>query len=278
MMPPTIMNNSLINFLAVGLYLAAGLWLMYRLTSGQPNTGNGRVVALSLGVAAVILHSFTIYGGNASALGLKLSLTAAFSLVAWSVAVLYLLSSLWRPVDNLGAIVLPVAALTVLVEWLWPGQSPIPLSSRAQAAHIVIAIVAYSLLCLATIQSLMLLAQEKRLRHHHADGIVRALPPMQTMEQIMFQMIALGFLLLTATLISGVFFSESVFGTAFKLTHHVVLAALGWTVYALLLLGRWRFGWRGRTAVRWTLGGFSLLLLAYFGSKFVLEVILQRAA
>lgn len=270
------MNNPTVNFLAIGLYLIAAVWLARRLLRGEAPAGGTRRALQAFTAGAIALHALVIYGGTLPALGINLSLTGAFSLVAWVVVSLYLLGSQWRPVDNLGVIVMPLAALTVLVEWLWPGQLPIALTSRAQAIHIVVAIVAYSLLCLAAVQSLMLLAQEHRLRQRHPDGLVRALPPMQTMEEIMFQMIGLGFLLLTITLVSGVFFSEAMFGTPFRLTHHVVLAALGWVVYLLLLLGRWRFGWRGRTAVRWTLGGFTLLLLAYFGSKFVVEVILNR--
>lgn len=270
------MTNPLWNFLAIALYLAAGTWLATRLARGEATTSRVHHALLGIGVAAVAAHALVLFGEPAPVHGLNLSLTGAFSLVAWLVACLYLLVAVSRPVDNLGVIVMPLAALTVLVEWLWPVQLPVPMSSRAQGIHIIVSLLAYGLLCLAAVQSVMLLAQERRLRHKHSDGLVRALPPMQTMEQIMFQMIVLGFVLLTLTLISGVFFSETVFGTPFKLTHHVVLAALGWVVYALLLLGRWRFGWRGRTAVRWTLGGFALLVLAYFGSKFVLEVILRR--
>jgi ABC-type uncharacterized transport system permease subunit len=270
------MTNPLWNFLAVALYLATGIWLATRLARGEATTRRTHSALLGLGVAAVTLHAAVLYGGPAPTQSLNLSLTGAFSLVAWLVACLYLLVAISRPVDNLGVIVMPLAALTVLIEWLWPIQLPVPIYSRAQAIHIVVSFLAYGLLCLAAIQSVMLLAHEYKLRHKHPDGLVRALPPMQTMEHVMFQMILLGFALLTATLISGVFFAEQVFGKPFKLTHHVVLAALGWAVFALLLLGRWRFGWRGRTAVRWTLGGFSLLVLGYFGTKFVLEVVLQR--
>ena len=113
-------------------------------------------------------------------------------------------------------------------------------------------------------------------RQRHASGFIRALPPMQSMEHLMFQMIGFGFVLLTLTLVSGVFFSEALFGQPLKFTHHTVLAVLAWAVYAILLVGRWQLGWRGRIAVHWTLGGFVLLVLGYFGTKFVLEVILHR--
>lgn len=270
------MTDSFLNFLAIVLYLAVGGIMLQQLARGETPRGSARAALLGVGLAAVILHAVVLYGGAEPAAGVNLSLAGAFGLVAWVVACLYLAVSLWRPIDNLGVIVMPFAALTLLVEWLQPMAAPVVLTSRLQAVHIVVALVAYSLLFLAALQSAMLLAQDSKLRHKHPGGFVRALPSMQAMEEIMFQMIALGFVLLTATLVSGLFFSEQVFGQPFKLTHHMVLAALGWGVYAALLLGRWRFGWRGRTAVRWTLGGFALLLLAYFGTKFVLEVLLRR--
>lgn len=269
------MTNPAANFLACALYLSAGLVLTRTLMRGE-TAPRARLVALSLALAAVVLHALLLYAQLRREGGVNLALTGAFALVAWVVACLYLAASLSRPVDNLGVIILPLAAVTVLVEGWSPGARPIAFSSPAQAVHVVASILAYSLLCLAAVQGLMLLLQEGRLRRKHPQGFIRALPPMQTMEEVMFQMIGLGFALLTLTLISGVFFSERLFGTPFKVTHHMMLAALGWAVYAILLLGRWRLGWRGRTAVRWTLGGFALLVLAYFGTKFVLEVILGR--
>jgi ABC-type uncharacterized transport system permease subunit len=270
------MTNPLLNFSVITLYLALAGGLLYRLARGEAATGGTRAGLLGIGLLAVILHAVILYSGLQSGPGINLSLTGAGALVAWVVACLYLIVSLRRPIDHLGVIIMPLAALTVFVEWLRPTQVTTVLTSRAQAVHIVVALVAYSLLCLAAIQSVVLLVQDNKLRRKHPGGFLRALPSMQAMEEIMFQMIGLGFVLLTITLISGVFFSEHVFGTPFKLTHHIVLAALGWVVYAWLLIGRWRFGWRGRTAVRWTLGGFLLLALAYFGTKFVLEIILHR--
>jgi ABC-type uncharacterized transport system permease subunit len=273
-----IMTNPALNFLALALYVSTGALLWRRLTHARAAHGGERLGTLSLGVGAVVLHAAILYPSLQTTAGVNLALTSAFSLVAWVVAVLYLLVSLYRPVDNLGIVIMPLAGVTVLLVWLWPAQEILALSSRLQAAHIIVSILAYSLLCLAAVQSLLVLIQERHLRTKHPGGFIRALPPMETMENMMFQMLGLGFVLLTLTVISGVFFSEAVFGRPFRFTHHMVLALLAWVVYAILLIGRWRFGWRGRTAIHWTLGGFALLVLAYFGSKFVLEVLLQRGA
>lgn len=275
MMRAAIMTNPGLHFLAAGLYLAAAAVIARELWRGEA-TAAAKRLALVLGLAAVVLHGALLYANVRAAGGLNLSIAGAFASVAWVVAALYVLTSLSRPIENLGIIVLPLTALAMLLEAWLPHATGTRLSSPPQTLHILVSILAYSLLCLAAVQSLMLLAQENQLRHKHTRGFIRALPPMQTMERIMFQMIGLGFVLLTLTLISGVFFSETVFGTPFALTHHIVLAALGWAVYAVLLLGRWRLGWRGRIAVRWTLGGFALLVLGYFGSKFVVEIVLHR--
>ncbi len=270
------MTNPVMNFLALALYFIAGGLLGRRLMHGEVVTGGVKIGIFSLGLGAVVLHAALLYTSLWTASGLNLALTPAFSLVSWVVAILYLATSLIRPVDNLGILVMPIAGIMLLVEWLWPGHMSLALTSNVSAAHIIISVLAYSLLCLAAVQSLMLLMQERRLRGRHPGGFIRALPPVQTMESVMFQMIGFGFILLTLTLISGAFFSEAIFGQPLKFTHHMVLAISAWIVYTILLFGRWRLGWRGRPAIHWTLGAFVLLVLGYFGSKFVLEILLKR--
>lgn len=270
------MTHHTTSFLTVALYFVVGGLLALRLMRGQIVSGPAKIGIVSLGLGAVVLHTALLYAVLWTGSGINLALTPAFSLVSWVVACLYLVTSLLRPVDNLGVFIMPVAGLTVLIERLWPGYMTQPIGSSVSAAHIVVSVLAYSLLCLAAVQSLMLLAQERQLRGRHPGGFIRALPPMQTMESVMFQMVGLGFILLTLTLISGAFFSERLFGQPLKFTHHMVLAIMAWVVYAILLVGRWRLGWRGRTAIHWTLGGFVLLVFGYFGSKFVIEVLLHR--
>ncbi|MDH3671817.1 MAG: cytochrome c biogenesis protein CcsA [Gammaproteobacteria bacterium] len=271
------MNDSLLNCLTASLYAVAGLVLWRRLLRGKISTGAMRYTIIAVGLTAVFLHALILRGDLWLEAGLNLAFTNAASLIAWAVAVLFLLTTLCKRIDNLGIVIMPLAALAVVAAWIWPGAHVLsPKGTTAQATHIIISLLAYGLLSLTAVQSLLLLAQEGQLKQRHFSAFMRALPPLQTMERLMFQLMGLGFVLLTLTLISGAFFSEQLFGQPFRFTHHVILSVFAWIVFAALLLGHWRFGWRGRPAIRWTLGGFALLLLAYFGTKLVLELILGR--
>lgn len=273
------MANLPLIFLALGLYLFAGVWLAQQLLRGTTPSGATRRAILACGLVAIVVHAILLYGVILPDGRLNLALTGMVSLVAWTVAVLFMLAALTKPIDNLGVIILPIAGLTVLLMWLAPGDTPPrgAVYGRLASLHIINSITAYSLICIAAVQSLLLLYQERMLHARQPGNILRALPSLQTMEQLMFQMLTVGFVLLTLTLISGVFFSEQVFGKPFRLTHHILLSVIGWGVFAVLLFGRHVYGWRGRTAIRLTLTGFTLLLLGYFGSKFVLEILLGRA-
>ena len=141
--------------------------------------------------------------------------------------------------------------------------------------HIFSSLLAYSFLNIAAIQALLLAAQDVCLRGRHPDGfLVRSLPSLQSMESLMFQLIGAGLDLLTVSLLTGFLFLENMF--AQHLVHKTVLSLLAWLVFAILLIGRLRHGWRGQIAIRWTVSGFGALMLAYFGSKLVLELILNR--
>ncbi len=135
-------------------------------------------------------------------------------------------------------------------------------------------ITAYSLLTIAALQAIMLYIQDVQIHNKHPGGFVRALPPLETMERLLFRLLTLGFIVLSVSLISGGFYINNLFEQ--HLVHKFVLSVSAWILFGTLLWGRWRFGWRGRIAIRWTLTGFILLLLAYFGSKIVIELILKR--
>ena len=141
--------------------------------------------------------------------------------------------------------------------------------------HAWCALLAYATLAIAALLAIMLWLQERALRRREFHGWLRALPPLVELETLLFRTIAVGFVLLTATLLTGVLFVENLL--AQHLIHKTVLSVLSWLAFGGLLLGRWRYGWRGVTAVRWTLAAMALLILAFFGSKFVLELVLGRS-
>jgi ABC-type uncharacterized transport system permease subunit len=143
-------------------------------------------------------------------------------------------------------------------------------------AHLLISMLAYSFFTIASLHVLLMALLEKRLHVGQLRSGITALPPLLTMERILFQLIGVGFLLLTLSLGSGVLFSEVVFGRPLDVSHKTVFGVLSWAIFGALLWGRHRYGWRGRVAMRWTLSGFLMLVLAYFGSRLVMEVILHR--
>jgi ABC-type uncharacterized transport system permease subunit len=274
------MTHTLLAAAAILFYLGATATIALRLFRPAGLGGEGgwqppRDLGLSLGFAGLILHSWLLWDSIFSHAALNLGFFNALALTAWTVVTLLLVSSLTKPVENLGLILLPVAALTVGLEARF-GEIAFmgPATSWALKIHVLLSMLAYSLLTLAAVQAILLAVQDHHLRIRQPGGFVRGLPPLQTMESLLFEMIGAGFVLLTLALLSGFAFLEDMF--AQHLVHKTVLSCLGWLVFGGLLLGRFRNGWRGRTAIIWTLSGFVLLILAYFGSKAVLQLILSR--
>jgi ABC-type uncharacterized transport system permease subunit len=138
-----------------------------------------------------------------------------------------------------------------------------------------VALLAFSVLSIAAAMAILLAIQERALRHRHITPWLTALPPLTLTESLLFRLIGAGFVLLTVALLTGILFVSNLFGQ--HLVHKTVLSIIAWLVFGALLYGRWRHGWRGRSAVNLTLIGMSVLVLAFFGSKFVLEVVLHRA-
>lgn len=259
--------------LAIVLYIAATAMLVRGLRPGAPaRTGQAMLLAL----AAAVLHGAMLYRGVLVPGGLDLGFFHALSLATWVIVLLMLLLFLREPVANLGFGLLPLAALALLLALLFAGTPTaptVPVHARLEF-HVLVSICAYAVLSLAAMQAILLGLQQRLLHQHQAGGILRALPPLSLMESLLFRMIAIGFVLLTVALISGFVFLEDMF--AQHLVHKTVLSIVAWLVFAILLAGHHLAGWRGPTAVRFTLGGIALLVLAYFGSKFVLELILAR--
>jgi len=207
--------------------------------------------------------------------GFSFSFFSTASLVAMIVALVLLMATLNKPVEKLGIALFPITAAMLILDLSFPAQ-PHPLHSHnwAMSTHILTSIVAFSLLNIAALQAVLLAIQNRQLKSHHPKRFIRSLPPLQTMESLLFQMLGTGLFFLTISLVSGFIFIDDLF--AQHLVHKTVLSILAWIIFSCLLVGRKRYGWRGETAIKWTLCGFMSLLLAYFGSKLVLEIILHR--
>lgn len=227
--------------------------------------------------AALLLHAWMAGSEFATPEGLDLSLPNAVSVVAALVALVAWASGLLQTLPAVGTVVLPVAAVASLVPAFITNPHRFPYGDEPWAAlHIAVALVSYSLFLVAALQALLLMGLEKRLRRRLPDPGATGLPPLLTLERFLFRLVTVGFVLLTLTLASGMLFSEQIFGKPLLFTHRNVLSLLGWLTFGGLLVGRWRYGWRGRVALRWIVAGTVFVFLAYLGEKFVLEVLLRR--
>lgn len=226
--------------------------------------------ALGLASHAGLLLRAAVHDGQ-----LTLGITEALSLFAWQAAALLWLLGLSLPIRTLGLAIYPLAGTAAVWGALWPtSQTAIPLGDWKIQLHVVLSLVSAGLLTLAAAQALTLAAQDRLLHRHATHPLGLALPPLLTMEQLLFQLIGLGFFTLSLALLSGLLFVDDLL--AQHLAHKTILSMAAWVLFASLLWGRWRRGWRGRTAVSWTLAGYGALILAYFGSKLILEEILGR--
>jgi len=268
------MDASLLSILAFITYLGAGFVVLRSLISRTTLTGGVRLGLLVLVVLALVLHALVLMQNFIDPTGLNFGVFNAVSLLAWLVAVLLLVAMFSRPVDSLGVMVFPLAALALLLEAVFSTEHFVASDNFSLKLHILISILSYSIFTIAAIQSVLLAIQDRHLHNQHPGGFVRTLPPLQTMEALLFQMLGVGFVLQSLSLLSGFAFLEDMF--AQHLVHKTVLSIMAWVIFAVLLWGRWQFGWRGKMAIRSTLGGFVLLLLAYIGSKLVLEVMIGR--
>ncbi|MFA7554524.1 MAG: cytochrome c biogenesis protein CcsA [Spongiibacteraceae bacterium] len=262
-----------INAIAISLYLlAAGLQLGYLLNITQKPQ---RPLLLSIGLVAVIAHAYSVINIIYYQQHFDLGFYRASSLIFWFISSIGLVGCLRRPISNLLVILFPLAAVSIIASNL--SAPAIVLQhdfTPGLFSHILTSVLAYSLMSIAALQAVVLGLQERHLKHHHLGRILKALPPLQTMEQILFELIWMGMVLLTLSLISGFIFIDDIF--AQHLAHKTFFSIFAWCIYAILLWGRHQLGWRSQTAARWTIGGFIALMLSYFGSKLVLELLLAN--
>jgi ABC-type uncharacterized transport system permease subunit len=266
---------SLVHLFAIVLYLiAAGMLL--RLFARNTLPPSARQAALATGAVAVLIHAVALGLDVWRVGGLDVSFFRAAGLVGWIASSLVLVRARREPVESAGVLLFPATALALLADQFVAGGRLISREIElGLALHILASVLAYSFFTLAALQAVVLALQDWRLRRKSPLGFSRRLPPIPVMEGLLFQWITAGFVLLSLGLAIG--WVAVVDLRAQHLAHKAVFSVAAWLIFAVLMVGRWRAGWRGRTAIRWTLAGFLCLVLAYFGSKFVLELVLNRA-
>ena len=256
--------------LTIFLYLCSSVFIIKE--QSQRHSHSWSIYLGCLAMCLHLIHNGVIF---LRPQGIDFSFFHTASLVLLIVVILLLITPLRQSVIKLGVVVFPLTALILSLCLLVP-VSPQFLDnySLPMKAHILSSIIAFSLLSIAALQALLLAVQDKQLRSRKPQRLINSLPSLQTMEALLFQMISMGLLFLSLSLMSGFVFIDDLF--AQHLVHKTLLSILAWLIFCGLLAGRYQYGWRGKTAIRWTLSGFILLLLAYFGSKLVLEIILNR--
>jgi ABC-type uncharacterized transport system permease subunit len=224
------------------------------------------------------LHGFLLYSEIFGKSELRFGFAQALSVMMWLGVALYWVESLFYSLDGMEPLVLPLAAVAVPLPALFPGLASSSTYANATAfkVHLALAMIAYSLFMIALLHATLMAVAERQL-HRKSTLAVMNLPPLLTLEKLLFRVIGAAFVFLTLTLATGILFSETLFGRPLRADHKTVFALLSWLTFGLLLAGRRLYGWRGRTALRWTLTGFVMLLLAYIGSRFVLEVLLGKS-
>ncbi|SPA12477.1 putative Cytochrome c assembly protein; putative TRANSMEMBRANE PROTEIN [Cupriavidus taiwanensis] len=242
-------------------------------------------------LAALASHGMLLHETIFPAERMMFGFAFALSAMLWLGVGIYWIESFFFSLAGLGLIVIPVALVASLMPLAFPGSQILGYAARPLfKLHFIIANVAYGLFTLAAFHAFLMLLAERRLHgFRHAPARPSApqpgqwlgrwldlLPPLLTLEKLLFRLIGAGFVLLTLTIGSGLLFSEELFGRAFRLDHKTVFALISWAMFGGILAGRIFRGWRGKVALRWVIASFGILLLAYVGSRFVIEVVLHR--
>lgn len=253
------------------LAVAADFW---RVAKASDKNLKLHSAMIALGLA---LHGWLLFSNLFTEFGLNLGFYWALSAVLWLTVLIYWLVNLKHALYSLQAFVLPPAAVFALLPAITHQDYYVSTQgANVLLVHVGVALVAYSLFTFATLHAGLMAVAERSLHQQKTWVQLPDFPPLLVMEKLLFRVIAIGFILLTCTLASGAIFSEELFGKAAQFTHKTVFSIASWLIYGWLLFGHYQYGWRGKKAIKLTLIGFVLLLLAYVGSKFILQVILHR--
>jgi len=268
---------------ALAYALLAGL--MWRPLAGGNGTVKLNLVGRITLLGALLLHGAALYHSVLTATGLYLGWALAFSAAIWLGMIIFWLESLVVTLDGLLLILLPASTLATGLSALYPIGHLVPhANNELLRVHLIIALMAYGLVTVAALQAILMAALHRYLHRpiQQADNptlvnnALDSMPPLLIQERLLFRLIWISFITLTLTLITGSLVSLQLVGRMLPFDHKTVFTLLSWFTFGGLLVGRHVRGWRGPLALRWTLTGFAFVMLAYTGSRFVIDVILHR--
>jgi ABC-type uncharacterized transport system permease subunit len=249
---------------------SASAWVMLRSVS----TSRLSAFAWALTLGSILAHSYAIVLHMMGLGPYSIGLLEALSMLAWTLAVVACFIAMEKQIRAIGAILLALAAFGAALTGAGHTYPEETAPGWELTAHILLSMAAAALLLAAAVAALVLVFMDRRLRARRIADLPSVLPPLDSVEKVMFRLIGAGFVILTLALLTGFIFVTNL--RTQHLEHKTILSSIAWVLFGVLLIGRIRYGWRGRSAVRWTLSGFGVLILAYFGSKFVLEYLLGR--
>ena len=274
------MPDIVIHVVASALYagLALHFWhTRWRVPPAAPASAPGALRAWER--AAILLplalHGWLLYDGIFAVQQMRFGFAQALSMMLWLAVAICWIEGLVYRIEALFPMVLVIAALCAPLPGFFSGRLTPDAYPLEFKLHLFAGMVAYSLFTVATFHAVLISIVERQL-HVSPSVADRGMPPLLSLEALVFRLTGAAFVVLTLTVAVGIAYSESIFGRAMRFDHKTVFVVLSWLIFGLLLAGRWLYGWRGRTALRWTLAGFLMLMLAYPGSRFVLEVVLGR--
>jgi ABC-type uncharacterized transport system permease subunit len=226
-----------------------------------------------LGCLAISTHSYLLYRWIDIDSGQNLTVLNLLSLTLWLIScLLIIVAALRKPIAYLAILIFPLAALSIVLTNSFPAHHIVHTAANPkQLIHIILSIVAFSILVSAGLQALVLAWQEKQLRQKYSHSIIQKLPPLETMEKLLFQMIAAGAVILGVVVMTSIYFFHAILLQ--QLLQKTILALTTWIIFIVLLIGRHFFGWRGKKAIYCTIGGVLLLTITYFSSMIIMELL-----
>lgn len=276
------MTTNLLNLIAIAFYVITWVLItksvLANIKSPDQQSKPSRIYFLTWAIA-LVAHIICNIIPLTNTEGLNFSFVALGSYVMWFISLILFISTLSRKIQALAVVILPFTILSLLLFLLSSSNSDSGIAlNSGLGIHVLVSLLAYSTLMLAAVQAILLAMQNnylhQRLKNPKQSNFYQTLPALEDMEYFLFHLIAVGVLLLSISLLSGFYYLENLFGSS--VAHKTILSILSWIIFTALLFGRWKYGWRGKTAVRWTVSGFAVLALAFFGSKFIQEFVIKK--